>query len=93
MQYTASSFAQILVGLFAWVLRPRMHQPSRLPLFPTKTHFHSQVPDVVFEEAALPAFRGGAWLCSYCRLLQQGNIQTYLLYIVAALLVLLLWRS
>src|SRR5262249_7835739 len=27
MQYTSSSFAQMLVGLFSWALRPRTHSP------------------------------------------------------------------
>ncbi len=33
-----------------------------------------------------------AWLFSWFRVLQQGNIQIYLLYIFLALIVLLLWR-
>ena len=60
MQYTSSSFAQMLVGLFAWALRPRTHRPRDLPLFPRKTDFHSEVPDTVLDEAVLPAFRFGA---------------------------------
>ncbi len=39
MQYTSSSFAQMLVGLFGWALRPRVHKPRNLPLFPQKTRF------------------------------------------------------
>jgi hydrogenase-4 component B len=92
MQYTSSSFAQILVGLFAWALRPRVCRPQDLPLFPQKTAFHSEVPDAVLDEAVLPAFRSGGWLFSWFRVLQQGSIQTYLLYLFLALIVLLLWR-
>jgi hydrogenase-4 component B len=111
MQYTSSSFAQMLVGLFAWALRPRTHRPKDLPLFPqpprsqTATEsratmrgvwerrgFHSEVPDAVLDEVVLPTFRFGAWLFSRLRVLQQGSIQTYLLYIFAALIALLLWR-
>jgi hypothetical protein len=40
----------------------------------------------------LPTFRFTAWLFSWCRVLQQGNIQIYLLYIFLALIALLLWR-
>ena len=39
MQYTSSSFAQMLVGLFGWVLRPRTHRPRDLPLFPQTGRF------------------------------------------------------
>ncbi len=92
MQYTSSSFAQMLVGLFGWALRPRTHRPEDLPLFPQKTDFHSEVPDTVLDEAVLPTFRFGAWLFSWFRVFQQGSIQTYLLYIFVALIALLLWR-
>jgi hydrogenase-4 component B len=92
MQYTSSSFAQMLVGLFGWALRPRIHRAGSLPLFPQRTDFHSDVPDTVLDGAVLPTFRSGAWLFSRLRILQQGNIQIYLLYIFIALVTLLLWR-
>ena len=92
MQYTSSSFAQLLVGLFGWALRPRTRRPKGLTRFPQRTAFHSEVPDAVLDEAVLPAFRFGAWLFSGLRVLQQGSIQSYLLYIFIALIVLLLWR-
>lgn len=92
MQYTSSSFAQMLVGLFAWALRPRVHKPKNLSLFPQKTAFHSEVPDTVLDEAVLPTFRFGAWLFAWARPFQQGNIQAYLLYVFVALMALLLWR-
>ena len=92
MQYTSSSFAQMLVGLLAWVLRPRTERPRDLALLPTKSRFHSEVPDPVLDEAILPALRFCAWLFSGFRWLQQGGVQTYLLYIFAILLILLMWR-
>jgi hypothetical protein len=92
MQYTSSSFAQMLVGLFGWALRPRSRRPKDWPLFPRNAEFHSQVPDVVLDEVLLPAFRLGAWLLSGFRVFQRGNIQIYLLYIFLALIGLLLWR-
>jgi hydrogenase-4 component B len=92
MQYTSSSFAEMLVGLFGWVLRPRTHRPAGLPLFPQETDFHSEVPDTVLDEVVLPTFRSGAWLFSLLRVFQQGNVQIYLLYIFVALIALLIWR-
>jgi hydrogenase-4 component B len=92
MQYTSSSFAQMLVAMFSWALRPRTHQPQKLPLFPQRTAFHSEVPDAVLDEVVLPTFRFSAWLFSGIRVFQQGNIQIYLLYIFLALVGLLLWR-
>ena len=50
------------------------------------------MPDTVLDEIVLPTFRFGAWLFSWFRVFQQGNIQIYLLYIFLALIALLLWR-
>ena len=92
MQYTSSSFAQMLVGLFAWALRPRTHEPHVVSAFPKSTNFHSHVADPVLDEAVLPTFRFWAWLFTRFRVFQRGSIQAYLLYIFLALIVLLLWR-
>ena len=92
VQYTSSSFAQMLVALFSWALRPQVERPEDLPLFPRAARFHSEVGDVVLDEAVLPSFSFAGWLFSRFRVFQQGNIQTYLLYIFIALIALLLWR-
>jgi hypothetical protein len=92
IQYTASSFAQMLVGLFCWVLWPTVRRPGSLGLFPGKTHFHSRVPDTVLDRGVVPLFRSIAWVFSWFRVLQQGSIQVSLLFILAALFALLLWR-
>jgi hydrogenase-4 component B len=91
MQYTASSFGQMLVGLFAWALRPYTKQPHDLPLFPAASRFHSDVPDPVLDEAVRPTFRLAAWALSVFRVVQRGSAQAYLLYIVLALIVLFAW--
>ena len=92
MQYTSSSFAEMLVGLFGWALRPRIHFPKVSALFPQRTDFHSEVRDPVLDEAVLPAFSFVASRFAWFRVFQQGRIQTYLLYIFGALVLLLLWR-
>lgn len=92
MQYTSSSFAQMLVKLFAWALRPRMHKPPEMGLFPQQAAFHSDVPDTVLDEAVQPFFHHAAGLFSRFRVFQAGSIQAYLLYMFLALIALLLWR-
>jgi hypothetical protein len=92
MQYTSSSFGQMVVELFAWALRPRTLRPPHLPLFPQRSEFRCDVPDAVLDEAVLPTFGLVARLFSWLRILQQGNIQIYLLYIFLVLVALLLWR-
>ena len=92
MQYTSSSFAQMLVGLFGKALLPITDAPRIHALFPSATQFRSEVPDAVLDRGVLPVFRLMAWLMSRLRVLQHGSIQLYLLYVFAALLWLLCWR-
>jgi hydrogenase-4 component B len=93
MQYTSSSFAQMLVGLFGWALRPQTHTPHLAGLFPHKAHFQSHVPDAVLDRAALPAAARAARALGWFRWMQHGSIHAYLVYVLVTLLVLLLWRG
>ena len=92
MQYTASSFAQILGGLFAWIQQPRIHPSGVATVFPGRSLFRSRVLDLVLDAVLKPLFRLGARFLSSFRFLQAGNIHAYLFYIVVFLIVLLLWR-
>ncbi|HTM56002.1 MAG TPA: proton-conducting transporter membrane subunit [Pirellulales bacterium] len=90
IQYTSSSFGEMLVGLFSWALRPRIHLPFIKQLFPQESYFRSHVPDPVLDEAVVPGLYWSANLLAWFRVFQQGSIHLYLTYIFAALLVLLL---
>ena len=92
MQYTSSSFAQMLVGLFSWVLRPHTHRPAEQPLFAGQTRLESHVPDLVLDGVLRPIYEFGVWVASFFRRFQAGNVHAYLFYIVVFLIVLLLWR-
>ncbi len=90
MQYTASSFAQMLVGLFAWALTPQMSKTRCEGYWPKGVSFQSHVPDTILDRLVRPAFRYAADLFSHVRVLQQGRAQLYLVYIVVTLLTLLM---
>lgn len=92
MQYTSSSFAEMLVGLFAWALQPKAHHPRIDSLFPSSADFHSQVEDTVLEKGIIPGTNLFVWLFSWAKYLQQGSLQAYLLYILVTIVFLLLWR-
>jgi hypothetical protein len=49
------------------------------------------VPDAVLDRAVLPTFRIAVIFLPWMRLVQQGRVQVYVLYILAMLIVLLLW--
>jgi hydrogenase-4 component B len=91
MQYTASSFAGGLVGLFGWALRPERHAPPSLQPFPREAGFHGHVPDTVLDRAIRPAFSLAGRLLGRLRPIQQGSVHVYLLYMLGALVALLVW--
>jgi hydrogenase-4 component B len=91
MQYTAASFARTIVQLSGSVLRPREQPPGVTGLFPPPTHAHSHVDDAVLDRVIVPAARrienGFSWFHRFHR----GLSQHYLLYILVAMIVLLVW--
>lgn len=93
MQYTASSFAQFLVTLFDWALRPTVERPRVESLFPANARFSSEVPEIVLDRIVLPVFGVLARVFFWFRLLQQGHTQIYLLYILAIVVLLMaIWH-
>jgi hypothetical protein len=91
LQYTASSFAELITSRFAWALRPRIREPRVEGLFPAPASFHSEVDDAVLDRILRPAgalsFRVSAWF----RSLPRGQLQRYIVYILAVLVPLLIW--
>ncbi len=90
MAYTASSFAAILVGLFAWLLRPHSESATSRELFAPARSFHSVVPEQVLDGVLVPLWGGFRRTLAPFRTVQQGRIQHYLMYILLTLCVLLI---
>ncbi len=89
MQYTASSFAKTITGLFAWGLRPILHRPRVAGLFPAVTTLHSHVDDAVLDRLLVPAGHRMSHFFSWFFRFQQGLIQHYVLYILITLILML----
>jgi hydrogenase-4 component B len=92
MQYSSSSFAQTLVGLFSWALRPKVSNPDTRGFFPHAEAFTSHVDDVVLDSVLIPAAQLGSRAVRWFRWVQRGSMQAYLLYILLTLIVLFFWR-
>ncbi len=92
MQYSSSSFAQTLVGIFAWALRPKVKNPDTRGLFPRQDAFGSHVDDVVLDSVLIPAAEAGTRVARRLKWLQRGNVQVYLFYILLTLIVFFFWR-
>ena len=92
MQYTSSSFAQPITGIFQFILRTRRDVVPPQGLFPRDASFASATPDPFREGLFRPAYRGLERGLHALRWLQQGRVQLYVLYIALTILVLLLWK-
>ena len=91
MQYTASSFADGIVRMFAWALWPKNDvRPPAAGAFPKTALFARHVPDPVLDRLVLPVVRGLAWLTLQARLVQRGPYHIAFLYILAAIIILFL---
>jgi hypothetical protein len=91
MQYTGSSFAELLVRRFSWAVRPRAALRRPEGTFPREASFHTDVPDAVLDVALAPAARAYAWLATRARLLFLRHIQFQMLLVLGTLLAVLAW--
>ncbi|MDA8126827.1 MAG: proton-conducting transporter membrane subunit [Deltaproteobacteria bacterium] len=94
MQYTASSFSQPIIDLFRFTLRTKEQMTINDPYFPATagSHFESDTPDIGRERIYDPLFAAVAGFFRRLRVLQEGRIHIYVLYIVGTLLALLFWN-
>src|ERR1019366_346148 len=94
MQYTGRSFAELLAEhLLPRFLRPHTSRRAPQGLFPPKSDFGSETPDPVSEKVYEPFFRRWAERFSRLRILQQGQIPVYLVYILLVVVLALAWVS
>ena len=91
IQYTASSFSQMLTDSFRWVLLPKARATRVQGLFPRSARYHVSAPDTLLDRAAMPATSFLAWALSRLRFLQAGHLPIYLLYVVLTLVALFAW--
>ncbi len=89
MQYTASSFARALVGMFSWAIRPPAEIGRIEGAFPEQKELHLESGDPVLDRCLIPAFQKITGLAFWLRRFQQGLTQQYVLYILLALVLLL----
>ncbi len=89
MQYSSSSFAQMLVDLFSGILRTHTHQPQINGSYPSASHYESHVPEAILEQVYIPFLEWVNEKFSTFRKLQHGHLHIYILYILLTLVILL----
>lgn len=94
MQYTGRSFSEMLTAhLLPRFLRPGTKQVAPRGLFPASVEFASEYRDPVNTRVYEPFFRRWADRFSRLRILQQGKVHVYLVYIMLMVILLLAWAS
>ncbi|MBI3466852.1 MAG: oxidoreductase [Planctomycetes bacterium] len=94
MQYTGRSFAEMLTEhLLPRFLMPRTRREGPRGLFPSRGDFAAECPDPVSRRVYEPFFRRWADRFSRLRILQQGKVNVYLVYIVLTVVLTLAWVS
>ncbi|HEY5492782.1 MAG TPA: proton-conducting transporter membrane subunit [Gemmatimonadaceae bacterium] len=82
MQYTAGSFASIITGWFAFILRPVQHSSRPVDLFPRAASYEEHTPETVLERIVEPMYAVVMRSAVAARRLQHGRVQAYLLYLL-----------
>lgn len=90
MQYTASSFAEMLVNFFSGILRTVTHLPLIKGMFPRTKSFSSHVPEAVLELIYIPVLERLYERALPIRRLQSGVLQQYVLYILITIVLIFL---
>jgi len=86
MQYTASSFAASVLGLFAWATFPVQTRPAvGTGPFPPPTHLHGHVRDPALDLAVTPAAQGLALVLTWLHRVQPRTLQVSLFYLLLAI--------
>jgi hydrogenase-4 component B len=95
MTYTASGFSKPIRVAFRWFLRPSRRlwaDVSSGPRYFTKVYAYKSTIPLIFEERAyLPVLRFLVAGAGLFRRIQNGVVQSYLLYLLATLVILLIW--
>ena len=93
MQYTATSYAEPLVRVFADALAPtrdlQLTYVEEAHYLDTKATYSQHVADVVEERAYQPVVRALTWAGDRARRVQNGSIHRYLAFSFAALVIVL----
>jgi len=91
MQYTAASFAEPVLGSFEALLQRTVQGEAPSGYFPADAHLAVHPADTAGERILVPATRRLLAALGRVRVVQHGRLQPYLVYILATVVVVLVW--
>jgi len=89
MQYTGTSYAASILEFFRPVAPRVEDHPPVNGLFPTKTHYHSHIHDMIEMQLDRVIVNPILWLFDRLRWIQHGDIHLYIGYILLTIVILL----
>ncbi|MFA7677057.1 MAG: proton-conducting transporter membrane subunit [Candidatus Omnitrophota bacterium] len=92
MQYTASSFVQPIVDFFKNTLRTHKSGHKINEYFPKDFSYQTKTPDLFGETIFKPALDIIHRLVEKLTFIQHGQLKIYILYILATLIALFIWK-
>jgi hydrogenase-4 component B len=92
MQYTAASFAEPVLEPFRPALQVLAVQEGPDGPFPETARFEEHLGDKAGERLLIPAIRGIVNVLLRFRVVQQGRVHLYLVYMLVTLVALLVWQ-
>jgi hydrogenase-4 component B len=92
MQYTGSSYAASILEFFKPVAPLYVTHKQIEGRFPKKTHYHSEVRDIAETNMEKGVERPVLWCFDKLRWIQHGDIHLYIGYILAAIIILLMFE-
>jgi hydrogenase-4 component B len=93
MQYTASSFGDGILSLFASFLRPKGRRPDIRGAYPHPSAFEGELPDAVLDRVVMPAAQAVERQLPRFRVFQRGQTHLYVLFILVITIVLFAFGS
>ncbi len=91
IQYTDASFSEPLAKLFGPAMGLRIHTRRDDSHFPAHGDFAISAPDRLRTGLFTPLFEGIERVCNALKIVQHGRIHLYILYILATVVILLVW--
>lgn len=91
IQYTGSSFGAFFSSLSGVLIRTRISADPVTGLAPAAARFSYAPEETLLHRVVLPFLNLAGVACAFLRRLQHGEVQIYILYIFATLMLLLLW--
>lgn len=91
MQYTGSSFADLVGGLFRGLVGDHSGPSGLTGPFPAASRLRFVATERLLDRLIIPFLHGADWCLAWLRRMQSGHLHLYILYVFATLFVLMVW--